>query len=1001
MSLPNWVDFGTAEKFAATMARELSGSSQTWATLFSHAQAVLASRTATRDSEEIDNYSADEWNDLVCAARILDSAATERGVKDPASRAAAAVLAACAFGMSGTAVSARAVILGNQLLRSGLSPGELTSLALSSPPLSGNVLPELPGGSSFRACVENLAAYLATGRDIEYNMAAQALSDCIRAEGGSWEGYLLRLSRLSLAHARRLSTRRVLHPYENRFPAGYLGHLADENPMLLPSQYTAITENGLLTESGHALVALPTGTGKTLLGELALLASLGTTPGLVCYVSPYVALGHQVVEKIRRHVPTDVRVFALFGGYKEPESMDPASRPEIIIATPERFDALMRLRPDLLPLIRCVVFDEAHLIGNDQRGVRLEGLLTRLRLAALRGEQTPRFVLLSAVLSNATELSEWLGIPPSQVVEGTWRPTAKRLMRWDEDGRLRLHSGDDPLNSEPSDLLGEKHLPWPNLGFFASDKIGAINKQEPQLLENVAYLAGYQYGEYRQPVLCICTSRARTRHLVAQLISKFDALMPVPEYIRRVTNLIDEKYQYLRPLKEALLKGVAYHNASLPHDVRRGIENAVDSRDLKVVAATTTLAEGVDLPFRVTILVDWLVFNGEKSVPMDSLLFKNIAGRCGRAGQFTEGDTIVFDNPVGDGQWTAPGRRRHYQDDIFFASDSPSLTSAINRLDQQTAVSTIGAQLMAAIQENVGIEGLNQVFFQHSFSSQTALADGAQRRIDLAYQDILDPTDGEPLAVAASPAQLTEFGMAANSAGLSPVMARKLRAGLRALSDRGRGRDDLLVISVSLLKELAQVPEQGNRDLRRAVISLKNRPIVRLDEMEYVLNLWLAGESIENIFAELPRNKRSTRKPALEFWVRGVPEDGNWNDQFAKFFDYVNNCLVFFLPWVLRAARNLSELDDHPERPWNDWARFVELGLDNVVGADLYDDNIVNDRKTARELGLQLEGLAELSANRMDRAREVFTAIVGADSPDLPRFSAWYSRRETPLSGST
>ena len=75
-------------------------------------------------------------------------------------------------------------------------------------------------------------------------------------------------------------------------------------------------------------------------------------------------------------------------------------------------------------------------------------------------------------------------------------------------------------------------------------------------------------------------------------MSKFDDLMPLPGSIRRTTNLIDQKYHYLRPLRDALLKGIAYHNSSLPHDVRQGIEKAVEARDLKVVAATTTLAEG-------------------------------------------------------------------------------------------------------------------------------------------------------------------------------------------------------------------------------------------------------------------------------------------------------------------------------------------------------------------------------------------------------------------------
>ena len=473
--------------------------------------------------------------------------------------------------------------------------------------------------------------------------------------------------------------------------------------------------------------------------------------------------------------------------------------------------------------------------------------------------------------------------------------------------------------------------------------------------------------------------------------------MPAPETVRRTTTLIDRKYQYLRPLKDALLKGVAYHNSSLPHDVRQGIEQAVEARALKVVAATTTLAEGVDLPFRVTILVDWLVFDGGGSVPMGDLLFKNIAGRCGRAGQFTEGDTIVFDNPVGDGQWTSSSRRRLHQNKIFFTLDSPTLTSAINRLDQQAAVSAIGSQLMASIQENAGIEELNRTFFEYSFASHTALADDAHRKIDLAYQDILDATDGEPLAISESPAQLTEFGKAANSAGLSPAMARRLRTCLRDLTDRGGTRDDLLIIAVETLKALSQVPEQTNRDLRRAVNNANSRPIVRLDEIHTVLDGWLSGTPIESIFAALPRNQRSTRKPALAAWIRGVPEDSTWNDQFATFYDYVNNCLKFFLPWVLRAARNLAELDGQPERPWNNWARFMELGVDTVAAADLLDDNISFDRETARALGLRLEGLSDEPAARTREATQIFEEIAGDRGSDRRRFLDWFSRREGDL----
>ena len=232
---------------------------------------------------------------------------------------------------------------------------------------------------------------------------------------------------------------------DSKFPLGYLNLLLDDSPLLLPSQYEAIVEHEVLAPNENLLITLPAGTGKTLLGELALLSSLGREPGLVCYITPYVALGRQVFEKVSRHTPTNVRVHRLVGGYREPDPLDPEKHLEVLIATPERFDALLRLRPDLLSTIRCVVFDEAHMVGNDLRGVRLEGIITRLRLAALRGKRVPRFVLLSAVLSNANALADWIGIAPTNVIRGTWRPSAKRLLRWTEDGRLRLHAGDESI----------------------------------------------------------------------------------------------------------------------------------------------------------------------------------------------------------------------------------------------------------------------------------------------------------------------------------------------------------------------------------------------------------------------------------------------------------------------------------------------------------------------------------------------------------------------------
>ena len=79
MALPGWVNYGEAERSAAVMAREMSGASASWAELLAHAQAVLANRTDTRDSEYLSTYDFDQWRDLISAARILDLASTEKG----------------------------------------------------------------------------------------------------------------------------------------------------------------------------------------------------------------------------------------------------------------------------------------------------------------------------------------------------------------------------------------------------------------------------------------------------------------------------------------------------------------------------------------------------------------------------------------------------------------------------------------------------------------------------------------------------------------------------------------------------------------------------------------------------------------------------------------------------------------------------------------------------------------------------------------------------------
>lgn len=963
VKLPHWVDYKGAEHTSVVMTRSFHGRSDSWGKLIATAQTVLSAYTDVSFSDLPESYGFSDWEDVVCAARILDMAATEHGVSDPENRKKLGILAACAFGMCGTFVSAGAVISNHRLLYVGLNPCELTAVALSSPSLAREVIGLLPFQTVYRECVENVISYLVDGLAVHLDAARDALMRATVDAGVGWEGYLLRLSQVSLGHISRLSVSAALGDYRSVFPRGYVDSLIDDSPMLLPPQYEAVKRRGILDRNENLIVTLPAGTGKTLLGEMTLLRSLENRPGLVCYLVPYIALGGQVADKIEKHLSsTGVLVHRLFGGYKDPVPLDPENRLEVVVATPERFDALLRVRKELLSSIRCVVVDEAHTIGSGSRGVLLEGILTRLLLVSGRRVGSPRLVLLSAVMGSLDPMAQWIGAFPDGVIRGDWTPSAGRLLRWSENGDFQLYAGHDPLRDAPNELLGMRRMAWPQLGLHSAKNVWANSQEKSRSFENVSYLAEGEYNRYKQPVLCVCSSRAGTRELADLVARRFAALEPLPESLLAIVRIVEDKYHYLRPLLNALRRGVSYHNSTLPKDVRSAVERAVQEKDMRVVASTTTLAEGVDLPFRVTVVADWLAFEGDRQRPMDTLLFKNISGRCGRAGHFTEGDTVIYDNPVGDSSLTAPARRSLLQDDIFFSQSAPSVSSSIVSVDQRRAVSAVSSCLLAAVSENPDVEDLVSSFYENSFAYYSPVdseaTSAARKRVWLAYDEVIDSSNGRPLAEVASPARLTPLGEAVNVTGFCPATARKIMNELDGLSELDLSLDGLVAAGVTLLRALGTVDEQDNRDLRKALERPKSRPVVRLDELSVLLERWLAGEPKDVIFSELPSKRRSSQAPSVAVWLsEGSPK---WAGQFDIFCDFMDSCIERFLPWVFNACRVISEVDGRLSWiPWSDWSGFVEYGVNSVWGKRLIEDGLVADRAVACRIGRGLDDFGE------------------------------------------
>lgn len=185
---------------------------------------------------------------------------------------------------------------------------------------------------------------------------------------------------------------------------------------LRPSQKKSI-EQGLF-QGNNLLVCTPTASGKTLVGEMALINSLSkhdgqnTTNSIGIYVVPLRALASEKYKDFQKKYPN--YKIALTSG-----DMDSDDRYlenyDIIITTSEKLDSLLRHHGPWIHRIRAVVIDEIHLLNDASRGPTLEILITALRNL----QQDIQLIGLSATIGNAKELANWLG---ANLVEDSWRP---------------------------------------------------------------------------------------------------------------------------------------------------------------------------------------------------------------------------------------------------------------------------------------------------------------------------------------------------------------------------------------------------------------------------------------------------------------------------------------------------------------------------------------------------------------------------------------------------
>ncbi len=322
---------------------------------------------------------------------------------------------------------------------------------------------------------------------------------------------------------------------------------------------------------------------------------------------------------------------------------------------------------------------------------------------------------------------------------------------------------------------------------------------------------------------------------------------------------------------------------------------------------------------------------------MDPLLFRNIAGRSGRAGWHTEGVTVVYDNTVGTPSMVAPQARRNLQRQVFASDELPPLKSVFasqdNDRENEATVAVVASNLMAAVPENPEAEDLASVLYRHSFAATNAPGETLSSALDESRSELLLDSPQGPFAVAASPIQLTQLGSAANATGLSPVACRAILTMLDSTDFIGMTPES---VGAEVLRQMASVPEQTNGKLTKRLAGSKNHYAVEGEDLEPLLASWMAGLDEVELFRQLGLVRRSKRKPPLDAWLAGEAESPTWPDVFDQFIDFRSITLTGFLPWVLRACSSLAVLVDAEgmgQVAWSRLADFVETGTSNERAA--------------------------------------------------------------------
>jgi superfamily II DNA/RNA helicase len=637
------------------------------------------------------------------------------------------------------------------------------------------------------------------------------------------------------------------------------------------------------------VVALPTSAGKTRIAEITALMALATGRR-VLVVTPLRALSAQTERSFRKTFSSlGFTVSSLYGASGNALGDEDALRSRnIVIATPEKLDFALRNDPSIISDVGLVILDEGHLIGPSEREIRYESLVQRLLRRP--DHSTRRIVCLSAILPEGDQLNDltaWMrhdaeGGP----IQSGWRPTRQRF------GTLAWYGASARLSF---DLESD----GPYIRHFVQQRPAIRPRRTafPRDNKELTLAAAWEFSNQGKRTLIFCTQRDHVEGYAGTIVDLhangyLPSLLAEQGQVARALAVGREWLGADHPAVQCLTVGVAIHHGRLPNPFLREVEALLSSGVLRVMVASPTVAQGLNLNAAVLLIPS--IFRA--GVPLTGEEFANVAGRAGRA--FVDLEGLVLHVMYEPKSW----RFRKWRE-LVGSAKARSLVSGIIKITAEVINRLARTGVFSRDDAMEYLVNAREAWFPQDLESDAESIESLIERLDATVFGLVEALDcdsadlprmlDEALAGSLWSRQIGRYGELARSEQLWVLQARarliwnkSTSAQRRATFAMGIGLEAGLAVN-AIAADLTALLDQADLGALQGDLTLLTASLAGLGNHLFAIRPFIPDD--------LPANWQTL----LHAWLSGTDVASLGPDNIR----IIEDAFVYRLVWAIEAVR--------------------------------------------------------------------------------------------------